>query len=384
MFIQRPRTEQLILDALRNNPVVAILGPRQCGKTTLARILAEREFSTYLDLEDPEDQSRLASPRLALERLNGLVILDEIQIKPELFPILRVLADRPAYPAKFLILGSASPKLIRGVSESLAGRVAFVPMSGFTLEEVEKDSPPRLWLRGGFPRSFLAANDTVSFRWRNDFISTFLERDIPQLGITIPSQTLRRFWTMLAHYHGQIWNASEIARSLGVSQKTIARYLDILTDAFVVRQLPPWHENLKKRQVKAPKIFIRDSGLLHSLLGLPSEETLLGHPKMGASYEGFVVEQIIDALGERNAYFWSTHSGAELDLVVFRQGQRLGFEIKHTDAPRLSKSMTIAMADVKLDLLYVVHPGRSSFPLRENIQALALVDLPGLLESFLK
>jgi predicted AAA+ superfamily ATPase len=310
-----------------------------------------------------------------LEPLRGLVVLDEVQRKPALFELLRVLADRRGTPARFLILGSASPDLVRGVSESLAGRVRFVDMGGFSLAEVGARNGERLWLRGGFPRAFLAPSEERSRAWRGDFIRSFLERDIPQLGISVPAAALRRFWVMVAHYHGQVWNAAEFARSLGSSEPTARRYLDLLAGAFVVRLLSPWHENVSKRQVKAPKVYVRDTGLLHALLGLGSRRDLLGHPKVGASWEGFVIEQILSEADPREAYFWATHSGAELDLLLFRKGARLGFEVKFTDAPRVTKSMQVAKSDLRLRRLYVVYPGPRSFRLGEGIEALSLHDL---------
>ena len=378
--IERTRLIKLIGDAIKRSPITAILGPRQCGKTTISRDIASRtEQTTFFDLEDPVGYQQLISaPKLALESLKGLIIIDEIQRMPELFPILRVLADRSDHPARFLILGSASPDLIKKSSETLAGRISYIDMTGFTLDEISGSKVNKLWLRGGFPRSFLASEDSDSYAWRNDFIRTFLERDIPQLGISIPSQALRRFWTMLAHYHGEIWNGSEIGRSLGVSEPTTRKYLDILSNAYVVRQLQPWHENLKKRQVKATKVFIRDSGLLHNLLTL-QENTILSHPKLGASWEGFVIEQIISFTGSQNYYFWSTHAGAELDLLIFMKGRRIGFEIKYTDAPKVSRSMHIAIKDLKLDQLQLVFPGKKSYPLSAQINALSISDLEAFL-----
>ena len=354
---------------------MALLGPRQCGKTTLAQILSDGSDSLYLDLEKPVDRRRLESPMQLLEGRSDLVVLDEIQRLPELFEILRVLADDPQTPGQFLILGSASPDLVRGVSESLAGRVSFVDLGGFTADEVGLDAISKLWVRGGFPRSFLAADTTASLEWRQDFASTFLERDIAALGLSIPAETLRRFWMMLAHLHGELWNGSAIGRSLGVNDKTTRRYLDILVGAFMVRALPPWFENLKKRQVKSPKIFLRDSGLLHSLLSISDRHELLGHPKVGASWEGFVIEHIADRLGSREAYFWATHQGAELDLLVFHRGRRLGFEAKFSDAPRLTRSMRVASDDLGLHSLLVVHPGKVSWPMAEGIEAVGFVDL---------
>lgn len=315
---------------------------------------------------------------LTLGALRGLVVIDEIQRMPELFELLRVLADRPDAPARFLVLGSASPRLIQGASESLAGRVAFVDLSGFDLSEIGADSVRRLWLRGRFPRSYLAADDDVSFRWRRDFLRTFLELDLASFGSRTPPETLRRFWTMVAHCHGQVLNLSELARSLGAAQGTAGRYLDLLSGAYVVRLLQPWHANLKKRQVKAPKVYVRDSGLLHALLSLATEPQLQSHPKLGASWEGFVVEEILTAAGDQDAYFWATHAGAELDLLLMRRGSALGFEVKYTDAPRTTRSMRVALQDLDLEHLYVVYPGARTFPLDERITALAVGDLWGV------
>jgi predicted AAA+ superfamily ATPase len=314
----------------------------------------------------------------ALEGLKGLVIVDEVQRKPEIFEILRVLADRPRSGTRFLLLGSASPHLVKGVSESLAGRVAFVDMSGFSLREVGSDSFRRLWNRGCFPRSYLARNDKTSYEWRNDFVRTFLERDVPQLGISIPSETLRRFWTMVAHYHGQIWNAAEFARSLGSSEPTARRYLDLLCGGYVTRRLQPWHENLKKRQVKSPKVYVRDTGLLHALLSLPTPTALSRHPKLGASWEGFGVEQILNAMGTRDAYFWATHAGAELDLLVFEKGKRLGFEVKYVDAPSVTKSTRVALEDLRLDTLHIVYPGAETYRLDKRVRAVSILDVLSL------
>jgi predicted AAA+ superfamily ATPase len=355
--------------------VTAILGPRQCGKSTLAKELCKTERRpVYFDLEQPSDAQALTEPYAALAPLKGLVVIDEVQRHPDLFPILRVLADRPDHPAKFLVLGSAAPEFLRQTSETLAGRVAFVEMSGFTLAEVGAGEFDRRWLRGGFPRSFLARTDVESWEWREDFIRTFLERDIRQLGFELPAATLRRFWTMVAHYHGQIWNASEIGRSLGVSDTTARRYLDLLGGALVVRALPPWHENLGKRQVKSPKIYVRDSGLAHSLLGIADRKALLGHPKLGASWEGFALEEVLAAQPVRDAYFWATYGGAELDLLVFHRGRRLGYEFKYSDAPTASKSMHVALADLKLDRLWVIYPGVRRYSLGEKIEAIGLVE----------
>lgn len=355
--------------------MVALLGPRQCGKTTLARAVLAESGGEYFDLEDPVGVARLAEPMTALSPLRGLVIIDEVQRQPELFPVLRVLADRPTRPARFLVLGSASPDLMRTSSESLAGRVAFVDMAGFDLQETGGSSLRRLWLRGGFPRSFLARSDADSFSWREDFIRTFLERDIAQLGVQVPAAALRRLWMMLAHYHGQIWNASEVGRSLGEAHTTVRRHLDVLSGAFVVRELQPWFENIGKRQIRSPKIYIRDSGILHALLGPTSFAALEGHPKLGASWEGFALEQAILAAGERNAYYWATQAGAELDLLLTVKGERVGIEAKYSDAPRLTKSMSVAMQDLGLSKLYVVYPGAHRYTLGENIDALPLAEL---------
>lgn len=369
--------------ALRAGPIVALLGPRQCGKTTLARKVAA-DGAEYFDLEDPVALARLAEPMTALSSLRGLVIIDEVQRLPSLFPVLRVLADRPRIPARFLLLGSASPELVRHSSETLAGRIAFVDMAGFSLRETGAAVQRKLWLRGGFPRSFLARSEADSFAWREDFIRTFLERDIAQLGIHVPPAVLRRLWMMLAHYHGQTWNASEIARSLGEAHTTVKRHLDILTGAFMTRQLPPWFENVSKRQIRSPKVYIRDTGLLHALLGLRTFAALEGHPKLGASWEGFVLEQAILAAGERNAYYWATQGGAELDLLLQLQGRRYGVEIKYSDAPSLTKSMTIASKDLRLTRLYVVYPGSHRYALDKNIEALSLNALLTQIEAILK
>ncbi|MCG8520894.1 MAG: ATP-binding protein [Pseudomonadales bacterium] len=353
------------------NPVTAILGPRQCGKTTIARMVSELfTESTMFDLEDPSDYELLKStPKLVLTGIVGTIIIDEIQRLPELFPLLRVLADEPGSNRKFLILGSASPDLIRKSSESLAGRVGFVNLTGFRLDEVGKDMIDKLWLRGGFPRSFLASSENQSFNWRNDFTQTFLERDISQFGFTIPPVTLRRFWQMLAHYHGQVWNGAEFARAMGVSEPTVKSYLDILTGTYMVRQLQPWFENLKKRQVKSPKIYIRDSGILHSLLTL-KDKAILTHVKVGASWEGYVIEQIIQQVQTRDFYYWRTHSGAELDLLVIKDGKRIGFEIKYSEIAKITRSMNIVIDDLKLDKLYLVNKGTRQISLGEKIEVL--------------
>lgn len=377
-MIPRPTVINQIDRALNIHPIAALLGPRQCGKTTVARMVAQRQPSTYFDLEDPVDLRRLSAPMTVLQNLSGLVIIDEVQRRPDLFPLLRVLADRPVNPAQFLLLGSASPQLVQGVSESLAGRIGFIDLSGFDLTETGPSERDRLWLRGGFPRSFLAADDSASMLWRQDFIRTFLERDIPQLGITIPAETLRRFWTMVAHYHGQVWNAAEFARSLGTSELTARRYLDILSGAYMVRVLPPWFENISKRQVKAPKIYVRDSGILHALLQLTTMADLQSHPKLGASWEGFAVEQIIRLLETRDAYYWATHGGAELDLLVRIGGKHYGFEFKYADAPGTTRSMRIALEDLSLEHLWVVYPGGQDYALDARISVIPIDSIPRL------
>ncbi|MFZ5572412.1 MAG: ATP-binding protein [Thermodesulfobacteriota bacterium] len=371
-MIPRPQLLDRIEEVFRIHPVTALLGPRQCGKTTLARMLAAQQPSTFFDLENVVDLRRLEIPLQTLDGLSGLVVLDEIQRRPDLFELLRVLADRPGNSARFLILGSASPTLVRGVSESLAGRIGFVDMTGFTLQEVGSEKRDVLWNRGGFPRSFLANDDRDSNQWRENFVRTFLERDIPQLGIRVPSETLRRFWTMVAHYHGQVWNAAEFGRSLGASENTARRYLDILAGAYMIRILPPWFENLPKRQVKAPKIYIRDSGMLHTLLQVATHVDLQGHPKIGASWEGFALEHVINFLETRDAYFWGSHGGAELDLLVMTKGKRYGFEFKYSDAPGSTRSMHAAIQDLGLEHLWVVYPGWQEYELGERISAVPL------------
>jgi hypothetical protein len=379
MFIDRTAYRGQIQQSLSRFRVTALLGARQCGKTTLARTFANQR-DAYFDLEDPLDLARLEAPRQTLGALTGLVVIDEIQRRPDLFPLLRVLADRPDAPARFLILGSASLDLVKGVSESLAGRVGFVDLSGFDATEVGFDRLETLWLRGGFPESYLSPSDAASLHWRRQFIRTFLTRDIPQLGITVPSEQLRRFWLMVAHYHGQSWNASEIARSLAINYKTAQHYLDILVGSFMIRALPPWTENLGKRVRKAPKIYLRDSGLFHALQGIHSLRDLQAHPRLGASWEGLALEHVLRVLrvepGE--AFFWSTHAGAELDLLLVRDGRRLGVEFKYADAPRTTKSMRIALEDLRLDRLFVVYPGGIDYALDDRIQVVALRNVEGL------
>jgi hypothetical protein len=380
--IDRGHAVSSVLGLLQRHPVVGIVGARQVGKTTLARAVgrAQNRPTAYFDLEDARDLARLADPALALSELRGLVVIDEVQRLPGLFQVLRVLADRPRRPARFLVLGSASPELLRQSAETLAGRIAYFELGGFSLDEVGAAQHRRLWLRGGFPRAYLARTDAHSVEWRREFVRTFLERDLPALGIRVQSTTLRRFWTMLAHYHGQVWNASEFGRAFGVADTTARGYLDTLTAALVVRQLPPWHENLSKRQVKSPKLYVADSGVLHTLLNLSTRADLEGHPKIGASWEGFVIEQVIRTLGavREECFFWATHGGAELDLLVVRGRVRLGFEVKRTSAPRVTASMRSAMSDLGLHRLHVIHAGAQSFPLADGIAAVAL---PRLLED---
>lgn len=380
-MIPRPEPIRQIATSFQIHPVTALLGPRQCGKTTLAQFIAEQEPAIIFDLENPIDIQRLSAPMQALKDLSDLVIIDEVQRKPELFELLRVLVDRPGQNARFLLLGAASPHLVKNVSESLAGRIGFVDLAGFQLWEVGMQHRDRLWIRGGLPKAFLADSESDSTQWRESFIRTFLERDIPQLGITIAAETLRRFWTMVAHYHGQVWNAAEFARALGTAENTARRYLDILTGAYMVRVLPPWFENLKKRQVKAPKIYIRDSGMFHSLLRVSTLAELRGHPKIGASWEGFALEHMIHVFRTRDAYFWATHSGAELDLMVTIAGKRHGFEFKYTDAPGRKRAMHIAIKDLGLEHLWVIYPGDQKYTLDSKITAIPLEEILQLAQT---
>ncbi len=374
-MIPRPGPVSQVRRALKRSRVVALIGPRQCGKTTLARQIVSAESNNYFDLEEPESLARLDEPMTALRRLRGVVVIDEVQRRPGLFPILRVLADRRPLPARFLVLGSASPGLIRQSSESLAGRIEIITLSGFSLGEVGEDALSRHWLRGGYPLSYLARSLEDSYSWRRLLVQTFLERDLPQLGVTIPSVALLRFWTMLAHYHGQIWNAAEPARSLGVSEPTVRRYLDLLTGLFMVRQLKPWRANLAKRQVKAPKIYLRDSGLLHQLLGIRTRKDLLSHPKSGASWEGYALEELLKVADVDEFYFWGTHGGAELDLLLVVNGRQIGVEFKRVDAPKLTRSIHIALDDLGLDPLAVIYPGEMIYPLADRVTVLPLTAL---------
>ena len=378
-MIKRRYEMEILKKLLKRHPVVGIVGAHQVGKTTLARAftIESGKSISYFDLENPEDLARLSDPMLALKDLKGLVVIDEVQRLPGLFQVLRVLVDRPRLPSRFLILGTASPELLRQGSETLAGRIFYHRLNGFSLDEVGIDQHKRLWLRGGFPRSYLARTHAESEEWRRGFIQTFLERDIPQFGINIRSTTLNRFWRMLAHYHGQIWNASEFGRSFGVADTTVRNYLDLMSSGLVVQQLLPWHENISKRQVKAPKVYIVDSGLLHSLLNIITLNDLEGHPKLGASWEGFVLQQLIRQVKARpdECFFWATHAGAELDLFIVRGRQRLGFEIKRTSSPQVTPSMRSAIDDLNLKSLNVIHAGEKTFQLDKKVRAIGFVNL---------
>ncbi|MDP9162254.1 MAG: ATP-binding protein [Acidobacteriota bacterium] len=373
-MIVRSADISLIRAALKRSRVVALLGPRQCGKTTLARQFVPANSLNYFDLEAPQSLARLTEANTALRPLKKLVVIDEIQRRPDLFPLLRVLADRKPLPARFLILGSASPDLLRQSSESLAGRIETVPLEGFRLADLGAKAQSRHWLRGGFPLAYTPRTEAGSLSWRRQFLQTFLERDLPQLGVTIPAQALQRFWNMVAHYHGQIWNSSELARALAITEPTVRRYLDLMAGTFMLRQLPPWFENLGKRQVKAPKVYVRDSGLLHALLGIGNHRDLEFHPKVGASWEGYAVEEVIKSFRADEVYYWATHNGAELDLLLFKGGHRIGVECKRADAPVLTPSMRIALHDLKLDRLYVLYPGDKAYSLGKKVEVVPLAD----------
>ena len=374
-MIHRASILSALNNALARSRIVVLVGPRQSGKTTLARELLDEDSVNYFDLEDPASLARLDEPMTALRPLKGLVVIDEIQRRPDLFPILRVLADRKIAPARFLILGSASGKLMRQTSESLAGRMERLVIGGFSLSELNPDAEERLWLRGGLPLAYLARNNDDSLVWRKNFIQTLLERDLPQWGVRVAATVLQRFWTMTAHYHGQIWNAAEPARALGVSESSTRRYLDLLTDAFMIRQLQPYHANLKKRQVKSPKIYVSDSGLLHQLLGIKSMKNLLSHPKLGASWEGFVIEQLLKTEPHDQIYFWATHQGAEIDLILQKGDALYGVECKRTDSPRITPSIKIALNDLNLKRVLVIYPGTQRFPIAKHVEAVPLQTL---------
>ena len=378
--VARTRLLDEVTVRLAESPVTLLLGARQTGKTTLARMAArQRDRVRFFDLEIAADRTALATtPEKILSEATGLVVLDEVQRVPSLFEVLRPLADRPGVPARFLLLGSASPDLVRGTSETLAGRALVLHIPGFTLEEVGLQRQNDLWLRGAFPRSFLATDETASLRWRESFIDSFLERDIPKLGIRTPAETLRRFWNMLCHFHGQIWNASELARSLAANEKTARHYLDILAGAYMIRVLPAWHENIGKRQVKSSKVYLRDSGLLHAMLDIRTRAQLESHPRYGASWEGFALEQTLVRFGDRHAWFWATQRGAELDLMVLHEGRRIGFEFKCADAPGMTRSLGIALTDLKLDRAFVVYLGATRYPLSDRVEAIPLSEMPTL------
>jgi len=379
-MVERSQYLEQLRVALGRSPVVALLGPRQCGKTTLARQVVAAAGATWLDLELPEHVARLANPQLYLAALRGLVVIDEVQLRPDLFGLLRPLVDRPDLPARFLLLGSASPAIVRHTAESLAGRVEAVELAGFDVAETGTPASQDLWVRGGLPRSFLAASEDDSMAWREGFVQALVARDLPQLGLGLPPVALRRFWTMLAHWHGQLWNASALGRALGVSDKTVRAYLDLLTGAFLVRQLQPWHANVAKRQVKAPKVYLRDSGLLHTLLALPDRDALLAHPSVGASWEGFCLEQVLRAVRPAQAYFWSTHGGAEIDLLFAYRGRWFGVDVKWSEQPAVTKSLRIALDNLQLAHAWMVYPGTEQFPLHERVTALPLARVPALPE----
>jgi predicted AAA+ superfamily ATPase len=375
--VRRERVQREIAHELTRSPVVLLLGARQCGKTTVARQFVAADSPNYFDLEDPLHLHRLQEPMTALASLAGTVVIDEIHRRPEIFPVLRVLADRTPNPARFLVLGSASMALLQQASESLAGRAAILELRGFGVDEVGAKAVDPLWLRGGYPRSFLAANDGDSAAWRRNYVRLVLERDVPQFAGGIAAAALHRFWSMIAHVHGGIWKSSDPARSLGIAESTVRRYLDLMTDLLLLRQLQPWHQNLAKRQVKAPKVYVRDSGILHHMLGVTTDEQLLVHPKCGASWEGFVIEEVLRCVRPDAQYFWATHAGAELDLLLFVGGRRLGVEIKRVDAPSLTRSMAVARADLGLDAIAVVYPGTQRFVIAPGVEAVPVRELGG-------
>ncbi len=373
-MIVRERAHHLLAEALDRSPVVVLTGPRQAGKTTLARQVVDSPAANFFDLEDPRDDARLGDPTLTLPALTGTIVIDEAQRRGALFPILRVLVDADRRNGRFLVLGSASPDLVGLAAESLAGRVTMIELTGLQVADVggEVDT---LWRRGGLPLSFLATTEERSVAWREDYVRTFLERDLSNLGVRIPASTMRRFWTMVAHYHGQTWNGAEIARSLAVSEPTVRRYLDALTDALVIRQLQPWHANISKRQIRSPKVYVRDSGLLHRLLGIDDQQSLLSHPKLGASWEGFVIEQLLARTDTHDAWFWGTHAGAEIDLLLRHDGEWIGIEVKRTDAPRNTPSIRNAITHLDLARVVVAHAGSARYRLADNVDAIGAADL---------
>jgi predicted AAA+ superfamily ATPase len=373
----RENLHRAVETALARSPAALLLGPRQCGKTTLARQFVAADSPHYFDLENPLHVRRLAEPMTALGQLDGTIVIDEVHRRPDLFPVLRVLADRSPQRCRFLLLGSASLDLLQQTSESLAGRAEILTMAGFGLDEVGARAEDALWLRGGFPRSFLASSDQDSAVWRRDYVRLVLERDVPQFGLGIAAAALHRFWAMVAHCHGNVWSSSDPASSLGIAESTVRRYLDLMTDLLLLRQLPPWHENLRKRQVKAPKVYFRDVGLLHHFLGIGTTAELLLHPRCGASWEGFVIEEVLRCVRPDAQYFWATHAGAELDLLLFVGGKRLGVEVKRADAPGITRSMQVARQDLRLDGLCVVYPGPQRYWLADGIEVVPLADLAG-------
>ena len=379
--LDRPELRRVILRGLAEAPVVALLGARQVGKTTMARQVAAEwpEPTVIFDLERTEVREALSrAPERTLRSREGLVVLDEVQRLPRLFDALRPICDDPDRKAMFLLLGSASWDLVRGISETLAGRIQFVDVAGFSLDEVGPGHQDRLWMRGGFPRAWLASSQAAWTRWMRSFTRTFLERDIPGLGSKVAPATLGRFWRMLAHWHGQTWNASELARSMDVSPTAVNHYRDLLAGSFMIRVLPPWFENLGKRLVKSPRVFLRDSGILHFLLGLEDPEELPLHPRYGASWEGFALEQALIAHGAHEAYFYRTQRGAELDLLLLRGGKRFGFEFRCSEAPKITKSMHVVAEDLGLEHLWVVYPGELEYPLAEGITVTPLVRISDL------
>jgi uncharacterized protein len=376
-FLQRDAALDKIKQALTRSRAVALIGPRQCGKTTLCRQILPESSINYFDLEDPASLSRLDEPMTALSPLQGLVVIDEIQNRPDLFPVLRVLIDRSNNTGQYLILGSAAMNLLRQASQSLAGRLEVIELSGFSLQEVGAKLLDKHWRRGGFPRSYIADSEAGSFKWRQDFVRSYLERELPQLDLRVSARTLQRLWTMLAHYHGQIRNMAELGRALSTSEKTSGHYIDLLEDLFMIRQLQPWHANLKKRQVKAPKIYLRDSGLLHYLMNIKTEKDLLEHPRCGASWEGYVIEEVLKILPVDDAYFWATHGGAELDLLLFHNGRKYGVECKRVDAPRITPSITAALEDLELEKLTIIYPGSKAYALNEKVNVMPVGFLAG-------